>query len=420
MSRARRVVIYSHDSFGLGHLRRCRAIAHSLVDHDPDLTVLILSGSPIISSFDFADRVDFIRLPGVIKLNNGEYGSHSLSLPIEQTVAMRAAIIRETADSFDPDVFIVDKEPHGLRGEVRDTLMTLKSRGTHLVLGLRDIMDEPVLLAPEWERKQAMPTLENIYDEIWVYGLPQICDPLDGLAVPDAVRRKLIYTGYLRRPMPDRRARDRAAQDFPFRRNKYLLVTAGGGADGEDMIDWVLRAYETDADLPLPAYIVFGPFLDAATQASFNARIDKLDNIAATSFDAIPEILVSNAAGVVAMCGYNTFCEILSFNRRAVVVPRMHPRLEQFLRASRASELGLLSMLAGDDRDAAVMATALRHLPQQSPPSRAVLPGLLDGLDNVNRLIDRLEDRDARHRRPVRVATNTPTTAPSGKRSAAR
>ena len=405
MSRARRVLIYSHDSYGLGHLRRCRAIAHSLVQHDPDVTVLILSGSPIISSFDFSDRVDFIRLPGVIKLHNGEYGSHSLNLPVEQTVAMRAAIIRETADSFDPDVFIVDKEPHGLRGEVRDTLFALKARGTHLVLGLRDIMDEPVLLAPEWERKQAMPTLEAVYDEIWVYGLPQICDPLEGLDAPDAVRRKLIYTGYLRRPIPDRRARNRAAEEFPFRRNRYLLVTAGGGADGEDMIDWVLRAYESDPDLPLPAYIVFGPFLDAPTRTAFNRRIDRLDNIAATTFDATPEILLANAAGVVAMCGYNTFCEILSFNRRAVVVPRMTPRLEQFLRASRASELGLLSMLAGDDRDAAVMATALRHLPQQSPPSRAVLPGLLDGLDNVNRLIDRLEHRS--RRRPVRVATGS-------------
>jgi predicted glycosyltransferase len=29
--RAPRILIYSHDSFGLGHLRRCRAIAHALV-----------------------------------------------------------------------------------------------------------------------------------------------------------------------------------------------------------------------------------------------------------------------------------------------------------------------------------------------------------------------------------------------------
>ncbi len=70
-----RVLIYSHDTFGLGHLRRCRAIAHSLVERFKGLSVLILSGSPIIGSFDFRARVDFVRIPGVIKLHNGEYKS---------------------------------------------------------------------------------------------------------------------------------------------------------------------------------------------------------------------------------------------------------------------------------------------------------------------------------------------------------
>ena len=67
-SESRRILIYSHDSFGLGHLRRCRAIAHALVEANKHLSVLILSGSPIIGSFDFRARVDFVRIPGVIKL----------------------------------------------------------------------------------------------------------------------------------------------------------------------------------------------------------------------------------------------------------------------------------------------------------------------------------------------------------------
>ena len=79
-----RVLIYSHDSFGLGHLRRCRAIAHSLVGEISKLSVLILSGSPIIGSFDFRARVDFVRVPGVIKLRNGDYTSLKLHLDIEQ------------------------------------------------------------------------------------------------------------------------------------------------------------------------------------------------------------------------------------------------------------------------------------------------------------------------------------------------
>ena len=68
-----RILMYSHDTLGLGHLRRCRAIAHSLVEMDPDISVLIISGSPIIGSFDFRTRVDFVRVPGVIKLRNGDY-----------------------------------------------------------------------------------------------------------------------------------------------------------------------------------------------------------------------------------------------------------------------------------------------------------------------------------------------------------
>ena len=105
--------------------------------------MLILSGSPIIGSFDFRSRVDFVRVPGVIKLRNGEYTSLNLHIDIEQTLAMRGSIIQHTADIFDPDLFIVDKEPLGLRGEVRETLEMLQARGTRLVLGLRDVMDEP-------------------------------------------------------------------------------------------------------------------------------------------------------------------------------------------------------------------------------------------------------------------------------------
>ena len=133
-----RILIYSHDTFGLGHLRRCRSIAHALVQQDKELSVLIMSGSPIIGSFDFRARVDFVRVPGVIKLRNGEYTSLNLHIDIEQTLQIRSSIIRHTADIFDPDLFIVDKEPLGLRGEVEETLLMLKDRGVPLILGLRD------------------------------------------------------------------------------------------------------------------------------------------------------------------------------------------------------------------------------------------------------------------------------------------
>ncbi len=389
-----RVLIYSHDSFGLGHLRRCRALAHDLVREREGLSALILSGSPIIGSFDFRSRVDFVRIPGVIKLRNGDYTSLNLHIDIEETVAMRASIIRHTAEIFDPDLFIVDKEPLGLRGEVRETLEMLKSRGTPCILGLRDVLDEPALLAPEWERKNALPALQNLYDQIWVYGLPHVHDPLAGIDLPLSVRQKIIFTGYLKRSVP---AQPPLASTYTARWNDYLLVTAGGGGDGDAVFDWVLKAYEADPAMPYPALLVLGPFMQNDRQAEYLERASKLPNIEAITFEARMESLMERAVGVVAMGGYNTFCEILSFDKRALIVPRTVPRLEQYIRASRAQNLGLVAMLEDDGvHDARTMITALRHLPQQRRPSEVIVPGLLDGLANVNRLVALLLDRKRR------------------------
>ncbi len=381
----RRILIYSHDSFGLGHLRRCRAIAHALVEENKHLSVLILSGSPIIGSFDFRARVDFVRIPGVIKLRNGEYTSLSLHINIEQTLAMRASIIRHTAEFFDPDIFIVDKEPLGLRGEVKETLVMLKRHGTRIVLGLRDVLDEPRLLGPEWRRKNVLPALRRLYDDIWIYGLPQICDPIADIGLPADVHRKVTFTGYLPRKVPVSPPPSVALEVVE---DPFVLVTAGGGGDGAEMMDWVLRAYECAPPPPWNALLVFGPFMSPDMQAQLRERVQKLPRVSAIVFDAYLETLMARAAGVVAMGGYNTFCEILSFDKRAVIVPRRVPRMEQYIRASRARELGLCAMLDDDgQRDPSAMATALRRLPQQRLPSEVVVPGLLDGFVNLNRLV---------------------------------
>ena len=380
-----RILIYSHDTFGLGHLRRCRAIAHALVERYKQLSVLILSGSPIIGSFDFRARVDFVRVPGVIKLRNGEYTPLNLHLDIAETLSMRASIIQHTAEIFDPDLFIVDKEPVGLRGEVLPTLKALKRRGTRLVLGLRDVMDEPRLLEPEWTRKKAVPALRDLYDEIWVYGLPQICDPLEGIELPPRVRQKMVYTGYLHREVPTHGTPTLLPE---ITQRPYLLVTTGGGGDGEALVDWVLRAYEHDPLLPYPALLVLGPFMAPERQAEFMDRAARLKRVSAITFHKQMETLVARAAGVVAMGGYNTFCEVISLDKRALIVPRTAPRLEQHIRASRAAEVGLVSMLSDDGSyDPAVMAAALRALPRQHRPSEVVVPGLLEGLTNVSRLV---------------------------------
>ena len=249
-------------------------------------------------------------------------------------------------------------------------------------------MDEPALLQPEWQRKNVVPALSEYYDHIWVYGLPQICDPLAGVDVPASVRHKLIYTGYL-----ERSALNDPPNHAPAPQNDdpFILVTPGGGGDGETLVDWVLRAYEADVDMQNRALIVLGPFMQSSRQAEFMTRAEALQKVDTITFDAHFERLVERTVGVVAMGGYNTFCEILSFDKRALIVPRTIPRREQYIRASRAEELGLVRMLCDDGvRRTEDMITALHDLPQQPKPSDSIVPGILDGLENVDRLVHQL------------------------------
>jgi predicted glycosyltransferase len=382
-----RLLMYSHDTYGLGHLRRCRTIAHSLVDFFEDLSVLIVSGSPIIGSFDFHPRVDFVRIPGAVKLDSGKYASLNPAISIDDQLSMRACLLQQSAKVYEPDIFLIDKEPLGLRGEAKDTLEMLKGMGTRLVLGLRDVMDDPKKLTQEWDRKNVIPALENLYDDIWVYGLSEMYDPLEGVGVSNTIRDKMLYTGYLYRSVSQNIVSSSTlgnSQDAP-----YFLVTTGGGGDGVQLIDWVLRAYEHDPTIPYPARLVLGPFMNINHQQTLMDRVNRLENVSAVTFDANIEALLENAVGVVSMGGYNTFCELLSFNNRGLIVPRTVPRMEQYIRASRAEQLGLSKMLMPEDTyDASRMATALHELPNQPKPSDVHIPGLLGGLSVINTIMD--------------------------------
>jgi predicted glycosyltransferase len=216
------------------------------------------------------------------------------------------------------------------------------------------------------------------------------------------VRHKTIYTGYLRRDLP-------LHADIPLEVEEiggpFILVTPGGGGDGEDLVDWVLSAYEADPHIPYGALIAFGPFMSATAREAFRDRAAKFANIRTLTFTSNLGTLMQRAAGVVAMGGYNTFCEILSFDKRAIIVPRTRPRLEQFIRARAARNLGLVEMLDSErGRDPHVMATALRQLPQQGLPSDVIVPGLLDGLGNVWRLVSKQLARPHRGPAPIEAA----------------
>ncbi|MEI4471235.1 glycosyltransferase family protein [Frigidibacter sp. MR17.24] len=396
-----RIMMYSHDTFGLGHLRRCREIAHALVEAYRGLQVLIISGAAVAGAFDYRVRVDFLKIPSVIKLRNGEYTSLAEHMRLEDTLAMRRAIIRQTAETFRPDIFITDKEPMGLQGEIEETLEDLKARGTGLVLGLREVMDAPHLLRAEWARADMMRKIDRFYDRIWVYGPEGFHDPLVGLEVPGPVRERMRYTGFLQRSV--HRHEDVPARDL----GDYTLVTTGGGGDGAELIRAVFAAYRADPGLTRRAVVVLGPYLPGKERTELQAAAQGLP-IEVIPFDNRMEDLIAGASAVVGMGGYNTYCEILSFDRPALIVPRSQPREEQLIRASRAAELGIVRMMSAEEAaaDPLRLAAVLHDLPGAHRPSEACGDSGLCDLDGLPRIAGEVGRWLTERRRPRLTAAH--------------
>jgi len=401
----KRILMYSHDTFGLGHLRRCRTIAHSLVENFSGLSVLIISGAAIAGAFDFRARVDFVKIPSVIKLRSGEYTSLDKHIDLSETIRMRESIIRHTAESFKPDIFIVDKEPMGLQGEISETLKYLKSQNTTLILGLRDVMDSPHLLAAEWKRKELIPKIQNTYNRIWVYGPESFYNPMIGLDIPQSMRDKITFVGFLKRQA-------QALQDglsTHKQQGDYILITPGGGGDGVALVRSVMAAYEHDSTLEHKTLIVLGPYMPGKERSEFLARSEALSNVEVIDFDSRMEELIAGARAVVSMGGYNTFCEILSFDKRALIVPRTTPREEQLIRTERAAKLGMVEMLLPEEAESPEkMSAALKALPAVPKPSMRAGKIELTGLDKVSQIIGAiLNDEPVRSTDPKAKASST-------------
>ena len=306
------ILMYSHDTYGLGHIRRTMSIAGHL--RASDVNVLILTGSPIAGRFAFPGNVDFVRIPGMIKKTNDEYQSLSIRIDPEHALNIRKSIIQATAETFAPDLFIVDKEPLGLKKEVLPTLEWIKKNlpQTRTILGLRDIMDDRETVRADWEHKEVYEHLQNLYSEIWVYGRQDIYDSIYEYAIPVPIEEKIVFTGYLARQVASAKTIKRTRKKFCATQNeKLVVVTIGGGGDGYLLMDTYLRMFENNGLANSKSVLITGPFmpLEQRRQIAKRARAYK---IKVRPFYPRMEELFAAADLVISMGGYNTVCEILS------------------------------------------------------------------------------------------------------------
>ena len=342
-----RIALYSPGMVGLGHIRRNLVVAQALAAGHPAPAILLIAEAREAGALPMPDGVDCVTLPALQKHADGVSTPRHLGLPLGSVVTVRSRIIDAALDAFEPDLVIVDHLPLGAHGELRPALERLRAGGrTRCVLGLRDILDSPDVVRDEWLNRGYDDAVEEHYDAVWVYGDPAVFDATREYDLPPQVTAKLRFAGYL-----DTRARlrcrgvdgDRLWASLGLPPGRLALCLVGGGVDGDQVAMAFVRA-----DLPAGAHgvIVAGPFMPAGVRRRLHEASCLHGRMRVVDFVSEPVVLVRHADWIVTMGGYNSVCDALAFEKRALVVPRQSPRCEQRIRAERLQALGLVDTLA--------------------------------------------------------------------------
>ncbi|HEX8990638.1 MAG TPA: glycosyltransferase [Anaerolineales bacterium] len=372
-----RFLLYCHDTYGLGHIRRTLALARHFTRRIPGAEVLIATGSPVAHSFVLPPRVDYVKLPAVTKTNAGGYRARSLDLEFDAIRDLRAAILHETARVYQPDVFLVDHAPQGLKGEALSTLTMLKYTQPEClrVLGLRDIVDAGPVIQKTWREEGVYQTLEDLYDLILVYGSRELFDVAEQYRLPEHMQDRIRYCGYLDRVTEASQAANTRPTAAASRRT--VVLTAGGGGDGFPLMRNHLLGLQQLGIIPFASVLLTGPLMEEAERAELHRLAASLPrgSVRIESFLPDPLPLLQSADLVVSMAGYNTVCELLALKQRMLLVPRSVPRKEQLVRASILERNGLAQMLAPEHLTPAALMEGIQQAFEQPRPDERRLAG---------------------------------------------
>ncbi len=374
----RRVALYSHDTQGLGHVRRNIGLAAAIVEADPATDVLLITGAPEATGLPLPPSTDVLTLPTLRKDGAGRYAARVLETSLADVLALRSSIIAAALASFGPDLFVVDKVARGIGNELDAALTHLRGTDCFVALGLREILDDAEVACREWEAGATTETVRDLYDAVWVYGDRAVCDPVEEYGLPSEVATKVRHTGYLANGRgAGTVTRVRSVPRVPPPEEPYVLCLVGGGQDGFDLADAFARS-------PLPegrtGVLLTGPYMrreqrealrDTAAQHEGTMRV--------VEFVPDTEDFIAAADSVVSMAGYNSTCELLASGCRTLLVPREVPRTEQLLRAERLSALGWVDLLRSPALSPQALGRWLAAVGDRVPPTDRV-PLALDGL----------------------------------------
>jgi predicted glycosyltransferase len=392
-----RILMYSHDTIGLGHMRRNANIATALLRERPEASVLMLIGCPAGFVFDMPPGMDFVKLPSLVKQSRHEWRPDQLNISAARARELRSRLIREAVAVFEPDAVLVDHVPAGVWGELTPALQDLNARSQRpfMALGLRDILDDPREVRKRWRNDGTAQVVGSFYDQVFIYGEKRLFDTADAYGLAEMTPNAVDYLGYVAaRSAPEDRENFRrrlAIGDKPL-----LIVTGRGGRDAFPLMRASLDALALIEHDKRPATIMVpGPLMDTEQSRCIH---EQAFDLGVKTFDRLSDMAPFLAAAdmMIGMAGYNSTVEALAEGVPALIVPRNGPSAEQRTRASLFNSKGLIESLP---IEAVTPQGIASHVANIRPRAGALSPIDTGG---ANRAAARLvEAIDARQRVPV-------------------
>jgi len=348
-------LLYVQHLLGIGHLVRASALAQGL--EAAGIPVLLVSGGMPVPVLDFGG-VGFEQLPPVRAADETfkSLVDEAGNAVDDRWKARRRERLLAIFDRERPDIVITELFPFGrrqMRFEIEPLLQRARSsrwqgRRPMVVSSLRDILVPPTRAE---RTDETIAWVRNYYDRVLVHG-DQSVIPFDS-SFPRAaeIGDRLCSTGYVVRPAPPRQGPGAPGYE-------EVIVSAGGGAVGDDLIRVAMKARALSGARHRPWRVLVGhntsepAYLAHQAAAPGGVIVERARN-------DFPQLL-ANCALSISQGGYNTVVEVLASGARALCLPFAEGKeSEQTLRCRLLAERGLLQLLEQDAPDPEQVALAV-------------------------------------------------------------
>ena len=388
-----KIMVYLNDESGdIRRLHRLLSVCDYLLKNMTDSAVLVVSGSPLFSSFHVFPALDYIKLPSLNLTPDNRLNRFRCSSEPDSMVKFRSDIILAVARNFKPDILLVDEKPYGLGDELKPTIAYLRSNSaeTKLVLLLQDVIDHPSTIIPAWEAQGYYGAIGNEYDQVLVMGMQEIFNVSYQYHFSAAAKRKVNFCGYVRYPAEYQQIQS-VREEFGMLPHQRLAVVApDDGTDGYGVIATYLQGLGMlPGDAMLQTLIVLGPNMPEAKRRTLIEVASFLDRVVikAETDDLMRYFVAADV--VVAMGDYDRICEVFSAGTPAVVIPQVKSTQEQLIRVAGLKKLGLLKAIHPDQLTPEyLMELVLKQL--QRDPLKPTLKLDLEALPRISKYLLRL------------------------------